>query len=325
MQKLFIFFAMALLALSLACCKNRFVSDDDVIPAPALPDKEVVLAKGEVTLLDLTKNFKVKSSTVFSVKNEGSLKGQIKITNDGYLVYQAPSTAGKEDIVLEVKDVDNNTVQDALIKVQILNQPVGTGNCYFNLQGLSVPAGGVTADIKDFLAKDNACGNKPTGDFELIFEPKELPYQRNGTKFTILPKKDGNQFDYLVYKGRYANQDSAYLTGVLISNSLACIPWPIDDEYNIKFSPDSATYDLNILANDQFCTFSPIDSFTVEGVIPGEVKHGTIEVINKRYLKYRPNPGVTLPIEEFIRPVITVRSPSLRSTTYTHVYLKIVK
>ncbi len=324
MQKFIIFIAMAFLALSLASCKNRFVSDDDVVPTPALPDKEVVLAKGEYTLLDLTKNFKVKSSTVFTIKNEGSIKGQLKITNDGYLVYQAPAAAGKEDIVLEAKDVDNNTVQDALIKVQILDKPLGTSDCYRNIQFLSVPAAGITADINDFTDKDLACGFKATGEFEVIFEPKELPYQRNGDKFTVLPKQDGNQFDFLVYKGKYANQDSAYLTAIFLSNSQACIPWPIDDEFNRKFSPDSVTYDFDVLANDQFCSFSPIDSFQA-GVVFGTLQHGSAEIINNRYVRYKPNPGVTLPITESFRVVISVKTPTLKSTTSSNVYLKIVK
>lgn len=323
MRHITIFTALTLALALFSACKDRLVSDDELPGLTKFKDKNFEVAPGQYTLFDVNKNFPLGGSAIITVKNAASLQGKIVLTKDGYLVYQAPSIIGEETIILEIAPESGGEASEARVIMEIKNLPTGTGDCYRNLDFFPVPAvGNITITPEMILRNDTNCGFTPTGDVEIIFTPVELPFSLNGNQITVNPLPGGTDFDGFLYKGTYANQDSAYLGFVWLTNQAGCTPWPIDDNYEIKASPDSAYYTIDLLANDQLCNY-PYDSVRIGGVDFTDTPKGTVEIINNRFLRYYPPPGATLPLTVSFDGVWFISKRNGSSATGFYAYLKL--
>lgn len=323
MRYITIFTALALALALFSACKDRLIADDELPGLTQFKDKNFEVAPGQYTLFDVNKNFPLGGSAIITVKNAATLQGKIVLTKDGYLVYQAPPTVGEETIILEIASESSGETAEAKVKMAIKNLPTGTGDCYRNLDFYQVPANGsVTITPAMMLKNDTTCGNAPNGDVEILFTPKELPFTLNGNAITVNSAPGGIDFDGVLYKGTYANQDSAYLGFILLTNQAGCTPWPIDDNYEIKASPDSAYYTLDILANDQLCGY-PLDSVKIGALSFSSTPKGTAEIINNRYIRYYPPAGATLPLTVSFEGVWFIRKRNGSSSTGFYVYLKL--
>ena len=305
----------------LEACKDRLIADDELPGLTQFKDKNFEVAPGQYTLFDVNKNFPLGGSAIITVKNAATLQGKIVLTKDGYLVYQAPSIVGEETIILEIAPESGGEAAEAKVKMAIKNLPTGTGDCYRNLDFFLISANAsVTITPEMILKNDTTCGNTPTGDVEILFTPRELPYTQNGNQITVNSSPGGIDFDGFLYKGTYANQDSAYLGFVFLTNQAGCTPWPIDDIYEIKASPDSAYYTLDILANDQLCDY-PLDSVSIGALGFTSTPKGTAEIINNRFIRYYPPAGATLPLTVSFDGVWYVRKRNGSGSTGFYVYL----
>jgi hypothetical protein len=275
-------------------CKNKFTTSDEQPSTQTLGDTEMSVRPQSFGLLDLKKNFRIASTAVFKVKNGVDLKGKFTITKDGYLAYTAPEKIGQEIIELEVSDTETGEAQLARVLVNIESTPINYGPCYVDIGVEAVGSTPLTFDLNKYIQEDTLCGNTPTGEFEVIFPPVELQYTVDGSQVTVYPNPGGIDMDYIAYKGNYIGQDSSYIRVIFLTNQTGCFPYPIWDNYQFQYSPDSTSYVMDVMENEQLCGL-PQDSSWVYGLSKYDLPGGTLSLEQRRYVRFTPNASFQLP------------------------------
>jgi hypothetical protein len=323
MKKISILCTIVLFTTLFLQCKNHFLEADKLPEQSALQDKEIKVAKNDYVLLDLTENFITGEKSVFKVKNIALTKGQFKITRDGYLVYKAPDQVLTDELEIEIKSIESGEVRDVSVFFEVSSTPIGSSNCYQTLELVSIFNTPVTLNMNDWIAKDTLCGNKSSGEFEPIFEPYEMPYKIENGQLTLTPNPGGLDIDFLVLKGIYANNDSAYIKVLVLLNRTGCSVYGVHDNFNIQYSSNSLTYSLNVLDNDLFCPFATKDMAQILE-INGTPKFGTVQISpNQKTLEYKVNPSFTLPIKEEFSIKVRYNKTNGFADAYTNVNLSI--
>ena len=288
--------------LLLTQCQNEIIEpEDDPTTTPLKINKvKTLIGLNEYALFNVEDQIDREGSFTFTVNNLDDLENRIKVTSDGLIAYNAPNDIGNEIIEVEVEDQETGEKATANIEIQIQTDPVGASPCYRNVIYFEyrVQDDPLTIPFSELTIRDTACGNVPTGDFELVFEPNYLEYRDNGDgTLTIDPLPGSAPLDGFVYKGKYQGLDSAYLTYITVTNVRGCSPFAFPDNFTIDRNADNR-YRLDVADNDGWCDWLIGGERSVFLAGTQQPKHGTINVVDDYFFEYIPNDNAVYPITE---------------------------
>ena len=302
----FVYFFSLLLSMTiLTQCKNVIGDMDgigDGVPFQ-FEDQQYDIGQGEVYLLRVKEWAEFTDNLSIQILNSEAFTNRLRFTSDGLLAYWAPFANRSEDIRLQLEDDAGNTGM-GLIEMDVDEDTV-LEECSDDYV-INVGAMVSQTEIFDIVGDDKLCiGFPQPHQFEIIFEPKEMQYEIVDENILVQPLPGGIGTDYLVYKSFTSTPESEYLEVVKIVNETGCHEKGLADNISVSFDASMEFYELKVLDNDEFCTFTQQDAGIIE--VSGTT-FGTTEIVNNQFINYSIEGSPSLPLVENFSYVATYQT-----------------